>query len=168
VGKTISWNDWFFILNKAIAWTGFSIIALSVLQEKVLSKIQLNRRSLGMTGFGFALFHAISVLCLFNEEHFPKFYTSHSINLIGWISISIGILSIVIFSFPFVAALKKMPSKSEVFKLGKIGVMISLFHPLMIGFSGWLKPAEWPFYLPPITMLAVLLGVVVLVVRYSK
>jgi hypothetical protein len=67
-----------------------------------------------------------------------------------------------------VAALKKMPSKSVVFKLGKIGVMISLFHPLMIGFSGWLKPAEWPFYLPPITMLAVVLGVVVLVVRYSK
>lgn len=165
IGKSVSWNDWFFILNKAIAWMGFSLIVLSVLQEKVLLKIKLNRRSLGITGFAFSLAHAISVLCLFNEEHFPKFYTSHSINIIGWISISIGFFSIVIFSFPFVAALKKMPNKSEIFKLGKIGVMISLFHPLMIGFTGWFKPWEWPLYLPPITLLAVVFGVVILILR---
>lgn len=162
VGKSIPWNEWLFILNKAFAWMGFTLIALSVLKEKTLSKFKLNRRSLGMSGFLFVLYHATTVLILFNEDHYPKFYSDHSINLIGWITIVIGILSLVVFLLPFVAALKKLPNTSKVFKLGKIGLVISMCHPLLIGFKDWFLPGEWPLYMPPITMLAVVVGVVVL------
>lgn len=162
VGKSISWNEWFFILNKAFALMGFTLIALSVLKERTLSNFKLNRRSLGMTGFLFALSHAFSVLFLFSENHYPKFYSDHSVNLIGWVTIAVGMLSIVIFLFPFVAVLRKSPNTNKVFRLGKIGMMVSMTHPLLIGFTGWFFPGEWPLFMPPITMLAVVIGVVVL------
>lgn len=144
---------------------GFTLIALSVLKKKTLSNYKLNRRSLGMSGFMFALIHALSVLILFNENHYPKFYSDHSINLIGWLAITVGILSIIIFLFPFLAVLKKSPHTNKIFKLGKIGLVASIFHPLLIGFSGWFSVGDWPMFMPPITMLAVMVGVVVLIKR---
>jgi DMSO/TMAO reductase YedYZ heme-binding membrane subunit len=154
-GKNVSWNEWYFILNKAFAWTGFTLICLSVLQEKWLNKIEVTRKELGIQGFIFALIHAISVLFLFNSDHYPKFYTNDIINSLGWIVIALGLLSIFIFSLPFFASITNKPSTSKVFKLGKMGVLVGVFHPLLIGYNGWFSPNEWPFYMPPITLLAV-------------
>lgn len=167
-GKEVSWNDWLFIFNKAIAWMGFTLIALSIIKQSQLKRFNLSRKSLGMTGFVFAFCHAIFVLILFNSIHYPKFYTGIEINFLGWISLCIGIISLLIFTFPFIAALKNYPNKSKVFRLGKYGVLVNLFHPLVIGFAGWFSPSEWPYYLPPITMLAVLTGIFVLCLRLIK
>lgn len=165
IGKDIPMNDWYFILNKSFAWMGFTLIALSILKESTLSKLNLTRRFLGLNGFGFAVIHACSIYFLFNQVHFPKFYTENQLNLIGWFALSIGFLSILIFSIPFIGAMKQLPNSSQVFRLGKIGMVISLAHPFIIGFSGWISPNEWPLFLPPITLLAVMSGVIILMIR---
>lgn len=165
IGKEVSWNDWFFIFNKSIAWMGFTLIAISIIKQSRLKRFNLSRKNLGMTGFVFAFLHAVFVLILFNSDHYPKFYTGNDLNFLGWISISIGFVSLVIFSFPFVAAWKNKPNTANVFRLGKYGVMLNILHPLAIGFSGWFSPNEWPFYLPPITLLAVMTGIIVFGIR---
>lgn len=169
LGKNVPWNEWFYILNKAIAWTGFTLICLSVLPQQLLNNIKTTRRELGIQGFVFAAVHATSVLLLFNSNHYPKFYTANIINPFGWLILTIGFLSLVIFVIPFISALKKLPNNSKVFRMGKVGVLISVFHPLLIGLSGWFSPEEWPFYLPPITLLAVLFCLAIFMLRsFSK
>lgn len=165
IGKNVPWDEWYFILNKAFAWTGFTLISLSILPQKILVKLNVKRKELGVQGFVFALIHAVSMFILFNQDHFPKFYSDGTINLMGWLIISIGILSIIIFSFPFIAAIQNSPSKSRIFKLGKIGVLIGAFHPFLIGFKGWFLPSDWPFYMPPITLMAVLTCILAFMIR---
>lgn len=165
IGKDVPFEEWLFILNKAIAWTAITCIGLSVLKPKSLASIQTDRRTTGMTGFSLAIVHVIFVLLLFNKFRFEKLYSGDEINFQGWLAISIGLISLLIFSFPFFAAIRKYPNSHKVFRLGKIGFMLVLFHPLVIGIGGWLSPESWPFYMPPITLLAVLIGVFVLMIR---
>lgn len=168
IGKGTPWNDWFFIVNKAFAWTGFTLVTLSILSPELLRRFYLNRRNLGMSGFVFIVMHGISVLLLFDVHYYPKFYTNGLINSLGWSSISIGVLSIGIFLFPMWAALQTKPSEHRFYKLGKWGVAFSLFHPMIIGISGWFAPETWPYYLPPITLLAVITGILVLLLRVKR
>jgi hypothetical protein len=156
IAKDVPLWEWLFILNKAIAWSSFSIIGLSVLKPNSLRLIETNRRTTGMTGFVFGIIHISLVLILFNKAHFDKLYDGDQLNFQGWVAIAIGLISILVFSIPFVAALNGSPSESKVFHLGKIGFFVSSFHPVAIGISGWFSPGTWPFYLPPITLLAFL------------
>ena len=151
LGKNVPWSDWYFILNKGFAWMGFTLVALTLLKEKTLNKISLSRRSLGLIGYFFLIAHVVSNLLLFNERHFPKLYHNGVISSSGWIAIILGIMAFVVFTLPLVATLKNFPSTSKYFRLGKIGVLTSIFHPTIIGFAGWLKPGTWPYSLPPIT-----------------
>lgn len=166
-GKDIPWNEWYFILNKTFAWTGFTLIALSVLPEKTLNKIKLARRSLGMVGFMFAITHSFSFLILINPEYFPIFYAENNINLTGWLAIATGFLSLMIFTIPFIAAIKKLPGQNKIFRLGKVGVLLSIFHPMIIGLSGWFSPEGWPYYFPPITLLAFLSGIILFALKFA-
>ena len=74
----------------------------------------------------------------------------------------------LIFSFPLVAALKSYPNEAWQFRLGKYGVLVSIFHPMIIGYSGWLKVVKWPLGMPPITLLAVLTGIGIWVIRLNR
>lgn len=165
IGSEIPYKEWLFILNKAIAWTAITCIGLSILKDKSLRFIHTNRRTTGMTGFCLALVHAILVLFLFNKLHFDKLYSGDQLNFQGLMAISIGITSILIFCVPFFAALRKYPNSHKAFRLGKIGFILVLSHPLVIGISGWFHPKSWPFYMPPITLLAILIGVALLIIR---
>lgn len=166
-GKT-EWKEWFFVLNKSFAWTAFILLSLTILKPKTLEKIQLNRRVLGLTGYGFAIVHLISVLFLFSEVHYPKFFTDSDLNLRGLLSISAGSIAILLFTLPFIASVKKLSIDSPLYKFGKYGVAISILHPFFIGFSGWVSPFDWPLCLPPITLLAFLSGVSFFLIRKFK
>lgn len=165
IGKNVAFEEWLFILNKAIAWTAIASIGLSVLKAKSLGSIHSDRRTTGMSGFSLAIVHGILVLFLFDKFHFEKLYSGDHLNFQGWIAISIGITSILILSFPFFAAIRKYPNSNHIFRLGKLGFILSLSHPLVIGISGWFNPETWPFYMPPITLLASLIGVLLLLLR---
>jgi hypothetical protein len=159
IGANVPYEEWFFILNKSFAWTGFTLAALSILKAQTLKKWNLDRRGLGLAGITFAFIHAFSVLFLFSEEHYSKLYTVHAINIQGYVALSLGISSLLIFVFPLYAVVKSYPNEAWQFRLGKYGVLISIFHPMIIGYSGWFTPDKWPLGLPPITLLAVLIGV---------
>lgn len=168
LGKDVPFEEWLFILNKAVAWTAITSISLSVLKVKHLALIKTDRRTTGFTGFTLALLHSILVLFLFNKFHFEKLYSGNQLNFLGWLAIMIGITSLIVFSFPFYATMRKFPSEHRYFRLGKIGFFVVLFHPMVIGISGWFSPEKWPYYLPPITLLAFLTGLLMFMIRASK
>jgi hypothetical protein len=158
-GADVPLSDWMFIMNKAFAWTAFTWIGLSVLPQHVLNTIKTDRRNLGVQGFSLGITHAIVTFCLLSPYYYGKLYDGSELSTIGWVALSIGVVTILIYLFPLVGALKDLPNTHSVFRFGRIGFFFSTLHPAIIGFSGWFQPGTWPYYMPPITLLAFLTGI---------
>ena len=165
VGADIPLSEWMFILNKALAWTAFLFIGFSVIPQKLLNKTKSNRRALGVFGFTLGLIHMIITFFHLGPEHYGKLYNGDSLNFSGWMAISLGAVSALIYTFPLIGAMQNRPNTDRIFRLGKIGFILSTLHPAAIGFNGWLEPYSWPLYLPPITLLAFLTGIALLMIR---
>ncbi len=149
------WKAFFVVLNKAIAWLAGTLLMLSLLRQNFWNRFSLSRRTLGTTGYWFAVIHIFSGVILLDSTFYPKFYNHGCISYFGWNYISIGILSILFFSIPLYASLKKEPHGSKLYHFGHYGILMNLVHVFMIGFSGWLEPESWPLYFPPITLIFV-------------
>lgn len=165
VGADVPVSEWLFILNKSLAWTAFTLIGLSVLQQHLLDRIKSNRRALGTYGFTLGLMHILITLFHLSPAYYGKLYTENALNFSGWMAITLGAVSAMIYLFPLIGALQNRPNTDRVFRLGKIGFIFSTFHPAVIGYRGWFEPNAWPLYLPPITLLAFLVGIFLLMMR---
>lgn len=165
VGKGVGWDEFLFVLNKSFAWLSLTMIALTVLKQSTLDKVNSSRRSLGNTGFFVAFIHILLTILLFNQERYPKFYLENEIDFQGWFMISIGIISSLIYAVLFAASMMNRSNDSSIFRLGKYAIVLNAVHPLLIGFQGWFSPNEWPFLLPPITLLAVMMVLLIFALR---
>jgi len=168
-----------YIFNKAIALTSVVIIGLSFLigplarfwPNRFVPKLYL-RKYLGVLGFGIAALHGIISLLIFNSAYYPKFFTeAGKLNLTGELSMLFGILSIFIFSAVAVTSLpsveKEMHPKQWKFvqRMGYLAFVLTLLHVTVMGWRGWLNPANWPGGLLPISMLAAAVIILILVMR---
>lgn len=160
IGAEIPLQEWIFILNKSIAWTGFTCIGLSQLPVTLIERIRLTKRITGIYGFVFGCIHiSISFYLLYDGNHliWSKLETK---DFMFYSFIVSGALSFLIYLFPIVATLKDLPSTSKMFGIAKVGYLINILHPLLLGYSGWGSISKWPLFLPPITLLAVLSALV--------
>jgi DMSO/TMAO reductase YedYZ heme-binding membrane subunit len=169
LGKNVPWTDWLFILNKAFAWLAFTMVAMTIIKDDVLKKyFNVSRKKLGIGGFLLALIHILITIIIFSSAYYPKFYHGEAISLNGWLFIGIGATSALVYSLPFVASLKRLPNENRIFRLGKYGVYINAFHPLLIGIEGWLTPQSWPLFMPPITLLSLVGLLIAMVIRRTS
>jgi len=167
IGKNlIGLMEFFFVLNKAFAWTAGTMLALSILPSYFLEKYKLKRRAIGTFAYTIALIHINSSILLLNEKFYPKFYSNSYLNTDGWFYISLGALSILLFSIPLIASKLNLPEGYFMYRFGRYGILMNLSHVTAIGFKGWLSYQDWPYYMPPITLLFVLSGLVILGFRY--
>lgn len=160
IGAEIPSNEWLFILNKGIAWTGFTCIGLSLLTATLIEKMRLTKRIAGIYGFIFSCIHIIISFYLLYDGNQLIWNKLESKDFMFYSFIVSGALSFLIYLFPLVATLMKLPSTSKMFGIAKVGYLINILHPLILGYSGWGSISKWPFYLPPITLLAVLSALV--------
>jgi DMSO/TMAO reductase YedYZ heme-binding membrane subunit len=167
IGQKLEIDQFFFVLNKAISWMAFLLLTTSILSQQKLSMFQLTRRALGVTGYLLAILHIILSLFLLYNEMYPKLINDATLNLLGLSVLIIGLTSFGIFSIPFALTLRKT-AKSKYFQLAKWGVLLILFHPLLIGWSAWFTPSKWPLYMPPITLLSVVYALFVWSLRLSS
>ena len=166
IGQDLEFDQFFFVLNKAISWTAFVLLTTSILKDEILAKLNLTRRSLGVTGYIFAVVHILLGLILLWENSYPKFVSNGTLNALGWTVILIGLIAFILFSIPFVHVLKK-EKQSKQYKIAKWGVLVVLFHPFLIGWKGWFTPEAWPLYLPPITLLSVVYAISIWIIRLT-
>jgi hypothetical protein len=167
IGKDlVGLMEFFFVLNKAFAWTAGTLLLLSILPTNYLDKFQLTRRAFGTFGYAVALIHINSTILLLSEKFYPKFYTDEALNADGWFFIALGVSSILLFTLPLIASFKNLPSTHILYRFGRYGILMNLAHVAAIGYKGWLKFQDWPYFMPPITLLFSLNVVVIFVIRY--
>ncbi len=143
------------VLNKSIAWLAGTLLMVSLLRQNTWDRFGLSRRTIGTTGYWFAIIHIFSAIILLDSTFYPKFYNHGSISYMGWNYIAIGMLSIFCFSLPLYASYKNEPQGSRLYHFGHYGILMNMLHVFMIGIGGWLEPKSWPLQMPPITMIFV-------------
>jgi hypothetical protein len=165
VGKGLGQEEILFVVNKAFAWTAGTCFALTLLPKKWFPSTLNYRKQFGLLGYGFSLLHITANIILINATNYPLLFEGNYLNSHGWQLIILGILTISCFSLPLIATLKKLPAGSVLYKFGKIGVLTSIIHVSIIGINGWFTPLEWPYYLPPITLLFVITASSIVIYR---
>lgn len=165
LGKHHGITEFLFVINKALAWWCATMLLLSIFSNETLGKISLTKRATGLYGYAVALIHICLTIYLLNPIYYPNFFSGNSINFSGWISILFGVLSIIFFSFPLVATWRNLADR-KLYKLGRLGILLNVSHVFSIGFGKWFPAAEWPLYLPPITLLFVVQALLLFVYRY--
>jgi hypothetical protein len=165
VGKGLGQEEILFVVNKAFAWTAGTCFALTLLPKKWFPSTLSYRKQFGLLGYGFSLLHITANIILINATNYPLLFEGNYLNSHGWQLIILGILTISCFSLPLIATIKKLPAGSVLYKFGKIGVLTSIIHVSIIGINGWFTPLEWPYYLPPITLLFVITASSIVIYR---
>lgn len=167
IGKNLTGlMAFFFVLNKAFAWTAGTLLILSILPTLFLEKYKLKRRAIGTFAYVIALIHINSSILLLSEKFYPKFYSHSYLNSDGWFYITLGALSILSFTIPLIASKLNMQDGHFMYRFGRYGILLNLSHVTAIGFKGWLSYQDWPYYMPPITLLFVFSGLLILGFRY--
>jgi len=165
LGKQLNSDYFLFVFNKAIAWSAAAFLGLSLMN---FSKKLPSRKLFGLSAFGFGIIHIALSLYLGLHSNFPELYIQNSLSEKGVLVLVSGLSSIAIMTFPFLTSIwpDKFPQKW--FHYGKWALLINLFHPLIIGFSNWWTPLKWPYFLPPITLLIVLMNGILFSIYWNK
>jgi DMSO/TMAO reductase YedYZ heme-binding membrane subunit len=170
-----------YIVNKIFSISGIFFLALSYSVTKLKwlrlgdrnSKMRFAKFS-GLAGFSLAAMHVFISMIIISPEYYPKFYSDSMLNLKGELSMLMGVLSIYCFSIPAIATIPFMQETVGIKKwqkrqrIGYLGLLTALLHGAIMGFSGWLEVHEWPGYLPPITMLCVVIAAVPLILKLLR
>ena len=165
----VNWVEFpFFILNKGISLGAFILLTLNfslgplkALGVSVPDPWLDARKALGMTGFLFALIHALISFLLFNPAFFGKFFDADGrLTLFAGLSMLGGVLSFAFlwaYNLSFQTFLREDQAfirtiTSRPFLL--TALLIAALHVFFMGFQGWLNPAGWNGGLPPISLVA--------------
>jgi len=164
-GKQLDISYFLFVFNKAVAWSAAAFLGFSLLQ---LSEKFPSRKLLGFTAFGFGLTHITLALLLGIQTQYKELFLHGALSEKGVLVVVSGALSILLMIFPFLASI--LPSKfpKRWFHFGKWALLVNLLHPLIIGVSNWWPTHKWPFYLPPITLLIVLMNGILFSIYWNK
>lgn len=164
-GKQLDISYFLFVFNKAVAWSAAAFLGLSLMH---FSKKLPSRKLFGLSAFGFGLIHIALSLYLGLQGNFPELYVQDSLSEKGVLVLVSGLLSIAIMIFPFLTSIwpEKFPQKW--FHYGKLALLVNLLHPLIIGVGNWWTPLKWPYFLPPITLLIVLMNGILFSIYWNK
>ena len=180
VCKGVAWEHFpLYIFNKAISLAAVFFIAVSYLIGKVIKahaddpeKRLILIKFCGLMGFSLAAIHAFMALLLFSPAYYPKFFAEGGkMNGLSESSMVFGVLSLWCLS---VTAITSLPYMYEAVgaerwqrgqRMGYLCLALAAGHVLVMGWSGWLKPAGWPGSLPPISMVGFAAALVPLLVK---
>ena len=170
-----------YITNKILSTSGLFFIALSYSWGK-LKGLKPNDKNLenqfvkflGLAGFSCSAMHVFISMIILSPEYYQKLYEGNMMNLKGELSMLMGVFSIYCFSIPAITTIPFMQEAVGINKwqrgqrIGYLGLFTALLHVLSMGVPGWLRVADWPGYLPPITLIATIIAVFPLYLKFVK
>ena len=171
----VLWKDFpFFILNKGISLAAFILLTcnfgfgpLNNLGVNVPEGWLNARKALGMTGFLLVLVHALMSFMLFSPTVYAKFFeTDGTLTLLAGLSMLAGVLAFVVlwgYNLSFQTHLREDKAfiqfiTSRTFLLWAL--LLGGMHLVFMGYQGWLNPSSWHGGIPPVSLVAIAIGVV--------
>lgn len=169
IAGDVPWNEFtLFILNKGLCLAAFILLTFNFalgpgknVGLPVPQSWLAARKAFGMTGFLLILIHAIISFMLFSQPYYGKFFGADG-TLTGVASLSMlaGILGFVFlwaYNLSFQTKLSDDIAFIEFITSRRVliwALSLGGLHLAFMGFSGWLKPADWHGGLPPISLVA--------------
>ena len=180
--KGVDWDQLpVYVLNKSLSLTALLLISASYIAGKIIWRRQANmdalvelRKGLSFSGYILAVLHIMSSFIVLNEAYYPNLYGDSMMNLHGEASMFAGVLAFAFFSLPALASFPGIDERlgmqrwRKIQRIGYLGIFGVCLHVTVMGWSGWWDPSAWPGYLPPITLLSCIAGVVPLLVFLLK
>jgi DMSO/TMAO reductase YedYZ heme-binding membrane subunit len=183
IASGVAWSHFpLFIMNKSVALAATALVACSYLIGKVIRRYDKDpRRKLvvikfcGLIGFSLATVHGIASLCLITPAYFAKYFAEDGrLNLEGELGLILGIIALWALSLPAITTLPMMPKaiggmrwkRSQ--RMGYVCLILVVAHMVALGLRGWLSPEHWPWMLPPISLVAAIIAMIPLVVKFMK
>ena len=171
----VLWKDFpFFILNKGISLAAFILLTCNFgfgplinLGVNVPEGWLTARKALGMTGFLLVLIHALMSFMLFSPNVYAKFFeTDGTLTLFAGLSMLGGVLAFVFlwgYNMSFQTHLREDKAfiqfiTSRTFLLWAL--LLGGVHLVFMGYQGWLNPSSWHGGIPPVSLVAIAIGVV--------
>jgi hypothetical protein len=168
VFKGVDWRHFpLYTMNKIFSVSGFTLLVLSIAFEPVTrdkdQSVKETRINLERTGLVMIILHILTSLLLFRPAVYEKFFLPEgTLNMTGEASMLFGALGIAAFLIIHHSRTPVDPDHafqnfipSPVFRISAL--TISCIHVVIMGFKGWLSPADWPGGLPPLTMLTTII-----------
>jgi len=165
IGKELGLTYFAFVLNKAITWTSATCLGLSILK---FNPPFPTKKTFGIGSFLLGSIHISLTMLLTFSGFFPVYYNNKSISGEGFLVLITGGVTIILMIFPLLASLFPTSYPKSWIKFGKLALFINILHPLIIGIKNWCSPGIWPLFLPPITLLAVLIHALILVIDWKQ
>lgn len=171
----VPWKDFpFFVLNKGISLAAFILLTfnfgfgpLNNLGVKVPAGWLNARKALGMTGFLLVLIHVLMSFMLFSPSVYAKFFEANgTLTLLAGLSMLGGVLAFVVlwaYNLSFQTHLREDKAfiqfiTSRAFLLWAL--LLGGVHLVFMGYQGWLNPSGWHGGIPPVSLVAIAIGVV--------
>ena len=179
----VAWTHFpLFILNKATSLAAVFFVACSYLIGRVLRwhnddpKVKLVViKFCGLMGFSLAAIHAFFSVCLLTPAYFAKFFSDDGrLNLVGELGLAVGVVALWALAMPAITTLPMMPKalggmrwkRSQ--RMGYLCLALVMAHMVVLGVRGWLAPQNWPWMLPPISLLAVVAAAVPMLFKFRQ
>jgi DMSO/TMAO reductase YedYZ heme-binding membrane subunit len=180
ITSEVAWAHFpLFILNKTTSLAAVVFVACSYLVGRVIRwhnhdpKLKLVViKFCGLMGFSLAVIHAFFSVCLLTPAYFAKFFAEDGrLNLVGELGLAVGIVALWALAMPAITTLPMMPKaiggkrwkRSQ--RMGYLCLSLVVAHMVVFGLRGWMTPQNWPWGLPPISMLAVTAASVPLIAK---
>lgn len=179
--KGVGWDQLpLFISNKAISLSAVLFIGISYALGSLTRFLPVfvpalgMRKFLGLFGFALAALHALISLLIFSQIRYPKFFSqSGNLNVVGELSMLFGILAFSVFAIVAISSIPGIINSQDskrwlaVQRLGYLGLILVFFHVLTMGLDGWLKPEDWPGKMLPISLVAAIVIVIILLLKIT-
>lgn len=155
------------ILNKAVSWTGVTLLCFSIYAtSKNLNSIA---RDYGTYAYWSIVCHILFTLSIMNNNYFAKLFEDEKLTLFGQLSIFSGVLSVVLFLYYYYNFSMSSNYTTVVKRITKVKLILitALAHLFFLGGKGWLNPENWHGYLPPITLISFTIVLITLFYTYE-
>ena len=145
-----------FIANKAISLSGLVFLGMALVQQD-----KLDRKAFGQWGAALIGAHILISFLIMNEHYFAKFFIANGeYTFQAELSMLAGVIGAI-----FMCALLLSPPSSTSGHLslrlgwGRAILICAAVHLAFMGYTSWLAPEDWPGYMPPITLISLIVAV---------
>jgi hypothetical protein len=160
VMKDVPWSDWpVYTLNKVFGVSSLLLLVIATARYHLRPTLS-NGKILYLSGL-FGGIHILISCMLLNPAYYGKFFLDGKLTAIAGFSMLTGAVSAVLFISK--AGGRKDRQITQITRsLTVIGGLTGI-HLAFQGFQTWMKPYEWPGFIPPLTLVSFLISIVPLV-----